>query len=177
MSKIISFVIYLYNKKAFFLGSLYARFWKLFVKHMGDNVYIMPKCLLYSPGNISIGNNVSINHHTYLTGAGGLDIGNWVMFGTNCNVLTTNHRYDDYKVPMMLQGFSSGKVIIEDDVWIGSSVIILPNVKIGKGSIVAAGSVVNKDVPPYSIVGGVPAKLLKSRFDDSTLLKAKKTSF
>jgi len=118
---------------------------------------------------------VSINHHTALSGPGGLEIGNFVMMGSNCNILTSNHNFDKHDVPMMFQGTKPGKVVIKDDVWLGANVIILPNVTVGRGSIIAAGAVVNKDVPDFSIVGGVPAKVLKYRFSPDTIKKAQKS--
>ncbi len=103
-----------------------------------------------------IGKNSFIDKH--------VTIGKYVMMGPNCNIYTRNHKYSDTKKPMCFQGFSEYKpVIIEDDVWIGSNVIILPGITIGYGSIIGAGSVVTKDVEPYSIVGGNPARFLKSR--------------
>ncbi|WP_321430940.1 acyltransferase [uncultured Methanolobus sp.] len=110
-------------------------------------------------GNYSgLGPNSFIGKHT--------TIGDHVMMGPNVAILTRNHRYDDLSVPMRLQGYHEYEpVVIEDDVWIGRQVIILPGCRIGKGSILGSGAVVTKDVPPYSIVGGVPARVIKSRLN------------
>ena len=78
-------------------------------------------------------------------------------------VTATIHNFEDVSVPMMWQGLSSKKVVIEDDVWVGGKSVILPGVTIGRGSIIAAGSVVTKDIPPFVIAGGVPAKIIKYR--------------
>ncbi len=78
-------------------------------------------------------------------------------------IITNTHNFENCDIPMRTQGLKNISVTIEDDVWIGSRVIILPGIKIGKGSIIGAGAVVTKDVPEYSIVGGVPAKLIRSR--------------
>jgi maltose O-acetyltransferase len=95
---------------------------------------------------------------------GPLTLGDDVMMAPDVVILTQNHRFDDPTVPMLDQGYGPAReVVIEDDVWIGTNAIILPGVRLGKGSIVAAGAVVTKDVPPYAIVGGNPARLLKSR--------------
>lgn len=84
--------------------------------------------------------------------------------GAECIVYTKNHAFSNLDTPMMYQGYLETKpVYIEDDVWIGGRVIILPGRRIGKGAIVGAGSVVTKDVPDYAIVGGNPAKVLKYR--------------
>ncbi|BDU75913.1 acyltransferase [Mesoterricola sediminis] len=95
---------------------------------------------------------------------GPLDIGDDVMMAPGVVILTQNHRFDDLTVPMLDQGYvGGGAVVIEDDVWIGTNAIILPGRRLGRGSIIAAGAVVTKDVPPYAIVGGNPARLLRSR--------------
>lgn len=94
-----------------------------------------------------------------------LKIGNDVMMGREVLIFGQNHRFDDLSIPMRLQGFKSLPVIIEDDVWIGARVIILPGVVIGKGTILGAGAVVTKDVPPFAICGGNPAKVIRFRKD------------
>lgn len=91
-------------------------------------------------------------------------IGKYVMMGPNCYVLDRNHRYDQIDKPMCFQGFTGKQpLIIEDDVWIGRDVLMTPGRIIKKGSIVAAGCVLCKDFPEYSIIGGCPSKLIKSR--------------
>lgn len=103
-----------------------------------------------------IGVNARIN--------GTCTIGNYVMMGADVTVITHNHVFDRTDIPMMDQGFEEERpVVIGNDVWIGDKVTILPGVNIGDGSIIGAGAVVTHDVEPYSIVGGVPAKLIKMR--------------
>lgn len=93
-----------------------------------------------------------------------VEIGDNVMIGPFLLCYTSNHAFKDVNVPMIDQGFSEKKGIrIENDVWIGARVIILPGVTIGIGSVVGAGAVVTKDVPPYAIVAGNPAKVVKYR--------------
>lgn len=109
---------------------------------------------------------IGINAKIY----GECHIGAFVMMGTDVTVITRNHRFDRTDVPMMKQGFEDEKpVYIGDDVWIGDRVIILPGVHIGNGCIIAAGSVVTKDVPRYTVVGGVPAKVIRARFSEDEL--------
>lgn len=94
-------------------------------------------------------------------------IGNDVMMGPNCTIYTRNHRFDDITTTMRGQGFQEERpVTIEDDVWIGGHVIILPGVTIGHGAIVGAGAVVSKDVPPYAIAAGNPARVVKYRIKE-----------
>jgi len=114
-------------------------------------------------GNIVIGEKCSINPYTILYGHGNLTIGNNVLIAGHTLIIPANHIFTDVNRPIGVQGLTMKGIIIEDDVWIGSGCRILDGVTIGKGAIVAAGAVVNKTVEPFSIVGGVPAKLIKNR--------------
>lgn len=163
-----------YNNIVFGIGKIRANFWRIFLNKMGKNCFIMSNCNIGSPRGISLGNSVSINHHTTISGHDKLIIGNYVMIGPNCNILTANHGYSDIRKPMIQQELLYGPIEIEDDVWLGANVIILPNTKIGRGSIVGANAVVTKNVEPYSIVGGVPAKIIKYRFSKKKISEAKK---
>lgn len=115
------------------------------------------------PYRIRIGRNVTLNEWVYLGGFGGLTIGSNVRIGHRTSVITSDHVYDDLSVPIHEQGLIPGEVVIEDNVWIGCNVTILKGVRIGRGAIVAAGAVVTRDVPPYAIVAGVPAKPIGAR--------------
>lgn len=154
-----------------------ARFWKLFIKKMGKKVFIMDSCIISSPLGIEIGDHVCINHHTTISGKGSLKIGNFIMIGPNCNILTADHGSKNQTEPMMFQEIVYGPVEIEDDVWLGANVVILPNVKIGRGAIVGANAVVTKNVPAFAIVGGVPAKLIRYRFSKEEMEKLKNETF
>lgn len=114
-------------------------------------------------GNIVIGDKCSINPYTILYGHGNLTIGNNVLIAGHTLIIPANHIFTDVNRTINVQGLTMKGIIIEDDVWIGAGCRILDGVTIGKGAIVAAGAVVNKTVEPYSIVGGVPAKLIKNR--------------
>lgn len=161
------------NRLLFGLARLRARLWQPFVKHMGTAVYLMRDCYITSPQGISVGNYVCINRHTLLGGQGSLTIGNYVNIGPNCNLITANHRFDQPDKPMAFQGITTGPIVIEDDVWLGVNVTVLPNVRIGRGAVVGASAVVTKDVPPYAIVAGVPARVLRYRFDEVTRNRAR----
>jgi len=96
-----------------------------------------------------------------------VEFGNYVLIAPDVSIIGGDHSYNLPGVPMILSDRPKiPKTILEDDVWIGRKVIINAGVKIGRGAIVAAGAVVTKDIPPYSIVGGVPAKVIKMRFDN-----------
>jgi len=120
-----------------------------------DNVYIG------NGSKVTIGEHCHINENVFIQGA---NIGNYVMIAPNVTLLNSLHNYQNIDIPMIKQGgVENLNSTIEDDVWIGRNVIIMPNITIGKGSVVGAGSIVTKDVEPYSVVGGVPAKLIKRR--------------
>lgn len=157
------FLQYIYNVIVFASASLRSKFWGLFLKKIGVSCQFMSGVKIGSPFQVEIGNHVGINHHVELGGQFGLKIGDYVMIGPYSQILTANHKFESIEKPMKLQGIDGGPIIIEDDVWIGSFVVILPHVRIGKGSIIGAHSVVTHDVAPYSIMGGVPAKLIKYR--------------
>lgn len=111
--------------------------------------------------SLKIGANCQINENVFIQGA---KIGSFVMIAPNVSILTKGHSFLDTEIPMVQQGDTEELIPeIENDVWIGRNAIIMPGVKIGKGSIIGAGAVVTKDVEPYSIVGGIPAKLLRKR--------------
>ncbi len=91
-------------------------------------------------------------------------IGNYVMMGPNTIIFPHNHEFSDTETPMMFQGNTTKmKTVIEDDVWIGQNVMMTPGRHIAKGSVIAAGCVLTKDFPEYSVIGGNPSRLLKSR--------------
>lgn len=114
-------------------------------------------------GNIVIGENCSINPYTILYGHGNLAIGNNVLIAAHTVIIPANHVFTDTSKPINTQGLVTKGITIGDDVWIGTGCKILDGVHVGEGAIVAAGAVVNKDVQPYSIVAGVPAKVIKVR--------------
>lgn len=134
---------------------------KCFLKGLGKHSAICRNVEIRAPWRISIGNNTSINKRVLLDGRGnGLIIGNNVDIAQESNIWTLQHDYNnpDYKT-------EAGMTVIEDYVWIASRVTVLPGVKIGYGAVVAACSVVTKDVPPLSVVAGCPAKVIGRRED------------
>ena len=132
-----------------------------FDKH-GRNINI-EKGANFGRGNgIEIGDNSGIGVNCEVRGP--LEIGKDVMMGPEVRIMTSSHNTSQTDIPMCQQGhLPKRKVTICDDVWIGTRVIILPGVTIGKGAIIGAGAVVTKDVPEYAVVAGVPAKVIKYR--------------
>lgn len=116
-------------------------------------------CINNAVGDVIIGDNTRIGLHTTVIGP--VEIGSNVNLAQGIVVTALNHNFTDCTKRIDEQGVSTAKVTIGNDVWIGANATILPGVTIGNHSVVAAGAVVTKDVPPYSLVGGVPAKILK----------------
>lgn len=174
---------------AFFVGipfvidKVYSFFLKRAMRHCGEDVYIRP---LYSDfkgiNNYIIGSHVSIpKHSTFYSTEATLTIKDNVIFGPNPTIITGDHRIDVVGLPIIdsqvkLPENDMG-VTIEEDVWTGANVIILKGVTIGRGSVVAAGAVVNKSCPPYSIIGGIPAKVLKYRFSIDQIIEHEKNIY
>lgn len=113
--------------------------------------------------NITIEDDVSIASNVTIVAGGGVKIGARTMIGHGSKLITAGHKIPADRGSMRFSGAHFDKIDIESDVWIGTQVVILPGLKIGEGAIVAAGAVVTKDVKPFSVVGGVPAKLIKMR--------------
>ena len=137
---------------------------------IGNNVSILSNTIIECTGVIRnigeelvVGNNVGIAQNCFIQVRGKVLIGNNVIFGPGVSIFSENHNYSDPTEFINKQGETRIGVTINDGVWIASGATILDGVTIGSNSIIAAGSLVNKDVPPFSIVGGVPAKLLKVR--------------
>jgi acetyltransferase-like isoleucine patch superfamily enzyme len=123
--------------------------------------------VLARPGEgISIGDRVGISEYAHLGGQGGIEIGNDVIFGPGVHVFSENHRFSETSRPIRDQGEERAAVVIEDDCWIGAGATILAGVRIGTGSVVGSRAVVIADVPPRSVVVGVPARLVSTRKDE-----------
>jgi acetyltransferase-like isoleucine patch superfamily enzyme len=131
---------------------------------IGGNSYLSSHCILNTfDGWITMGSHCTVNSYAILYGQGGLQIGNDVRIAPQVMIMPTNHIYEDPHVPIWRQGLRAKGIKIEDDVWLGAGAIVLDGVTIGKGSVIGAGAVVAKDIPPYSIAVGVPAIVIKKR--------------
>lgn len=158
--------------------------------HLGRNAYLDQGVYLHAcPQGIRIGENSFIMHgsvlHVYnfrnlphafirigadsligelnvLRGQGGITIGDRVYTAPLVQLLAVNHIYSDPTRPMVDQGITATGIVVEDDVWIGAGAVVTDGVRIGKGAVVAAGAVVTKDVPPHTVVAGVPARVIKT---------------
>ena len=154
-------------------------------KSVGANVILEPGVLVFHPDRISIGSNVYVGHGTilkayhlnemvigantwigqgcFLHSAGGIEIGSCVGIGPGVKILTSAHRDDRVDLPIMHQALVFGRVVLADGCDVGVGAILLPGVTIGEGAVVGAGSIVSRDVPPFGVVAGNPARLLRMR--------------
>ena len=140
--------------RSFFAGPL--------LKHAGEKINIQPGARMYPLCNISIGDNSGIGQGAFIVAFDLVEIGDNVMTGPQLMIYTTNHGTECSK-PMIQQPVRSAPVKIGNDVWIGARVTILSGVTIGEGAVVAAGAVVTRNVAPYTVVGGVPARKIRDR--------------
>jgi acetyltransferase-like isoleucine patch superfamily enzyme len=146
------------------LPSQHLRHWlyrRVFHLTLGRDSVIYNSCEIRNPRGITIGDFTSIGDQCTLDGRGGLTIGNSVNFSTGVWIWTMQHQVNDPEF-----GCESAPVVIEDFAWISCRAVVLPGVRIGKGAVVAAGAVVTKDVEPFAVVGGVPAKKIGERSRD-----------
>jgi acetyltransferase-like isoleucine patch superfamily enzyme len=116
-------------------------------------------CINNAVGDVVIGDHTRIGLHNTVIGP--VTIGNHVNLAQGITITALNHNFEDKSQRIDDQGVSTDPVIVGDDIWIGANAVILPGVSIGHHSVVAAGAVVTKDVPPHSLVAGVPAKIIK----------------
>ena len=125
---------------------------------LSKNVRFFEGVHVRNPKGITLGEGCSIGTRVLLDGREGLTAGKSVAFGYECIIWTLNHDYNDLNFKT-----KGGPVTIGDYAWICSRSIVLPGIKIGKGAVVASGAIVTKDVPPYAIVAGIPAKIVGER--------------
>lgn len=137
---------------------------------IGDDTFIMHHTALHvfnfrdlPRARITIGKNCFIGEFNVIRGQGGVTIGDGVYTGPMVQIMAVNHVYDDPARPIREQGITAQGIVLEDDVWIGASAVILDGVTIGRGSVIGAGSVVTGNIPPYSIAVGTPARPVKDR--------------
>jgi acetyltransferase-like isoleucine patch superfamily enzyme len=135
---------------------------------IGDNSIIMHGAVLHvynfrglPTAGIKIGKDSLVGEYSVIRGQGGVTIGDRVFTSPFTQILAVNHVFNDPNRPFVDQGITAEGIVIEDDVWLGAGAIVTDGVRVGKGSVVAAGAVVTKDVLPYTVVAGVPARQIK----------------
>lgn len=138
-------------------------YWSERLNKLGHQTIIYPFARIYSPGNVSIGSNVSINDFVHIWGSGGVTIGDNSLIAAHCTITSQSHDANALSLNLLYRETKDDKQVnIGKNVWIGSGAIILPGVNIGDNSIVAAGAVVRKSISPNSLYAGVPAKFIRS---------------
>ncbi len=149
------------------LPSIFGLYWryisfKSLSLESGENIYIAQNVYMKNIENIIIGSNVSMHEMCYLDGYGGINIGDNVSIAHSTSLISFDHTYNDITTPIKYNPSIKKAIILHKDIWVGAGVRILGGNTIGKRSIIAAGSVITKDVEEYSIYGGIPAKKIKS---------------
>lgn len=142
-------------------------FYGFFLNNCGKNLNVGLRVKIQVPRNVDVGKNVGFNYGVWIAANynknGKIILGNNVLIGPYSILHSGNHNFKDPKTPIHKQGFKFNRIIIEDDVLISARCTILSGVTIGKGSVIAAGSVITKNIPPYSVVAGVPGKIISTR--------------
>jgi len=142
---------------------------------IGDRSIVMHGAVLHvyhfrglPHSGISIGQDSLVGEYSVIRGQGGVTIGDGVYTSPFTQIIAVNHVFDDPNRPFVDQGITAEGIVIEDDVWLGAGAVITDGVHIGKGAVIAAGAVVTKDVPAHTVVGGVPARVIKEITDEHT---------
>jgi acetyltransferase-like isoleucine patch superfamily enzyme len=136
----------------------------------GPELCVFPGSVFHYPLNVTIGRNVFINRNVTIDAPAPVFIGNMVLIGPGVIINSGNHIYRDSQSSIRSQGHQIEEINIDDDVWIGANSCILAGVRIGHGAVVGAGSVVTRDVSPFSVVAGVPASVIGQRTPQPTSL-------
>lgn len=132
--------------------------------HLGNDARLSRYCTIRSgPGSVYVDKGAVIAAFCQFIGSGGLTIGKYTIIARNVLILSGTHSYEDTSIPIKFQASKVKMVDIGEDAWIGANVVIMPGVTIGDGSVIGAGSVVTKDIPPYNVAAGAPAKVIKKR--------------
>jgi acetyltransferase-like isoleucine patch superfamily enzyme len=135
---------------------------------IGTNTLVMHGAILHvynfrglPHAGIRIGRDSLIGEYSVIRGQGGVTIGDRVYTSPGAQIIAVNHVFDDATRPFVEQGITAKGIVIEDDVWLGSAAVVTDGVRVGRGAVVAAGAVVTRDVPPHTVAGGVPARVLR----------------
>lgn len=144
-----------------FFKSLYLRL--LFKSSIGKRVVFYPGVWIFTGKNLHLGDDVDLARSVLITTDGGVSIGARTLIGYGTMIFSSNHKVPENKLEIFDSGHEKKFVEIKNDVWIGAGCIILPGVTIGEGSVVAAGSVVTKNLPDFVYAAGVPARVIKER--------------
>ena len=159
-----AYITWIFRGLPSFLGFI-PRFviYKLLMRRLDSFCIIQPNVFINHCFRLSVGRNFVVNSNTYINAVGGITIGDNVLLGVNVVISSGVHNYSDRSTPVTLQPITPKQIIIEDDVWIGANVVIMPGITLRKGTVVGAGAVVTHSTDPYSVMAGVPARKIKER--------------
>jgi acetyltransferase-like isoleucine patch superfamily enzyme len=137
---------------------------------LDDDVWLSPGCyvIAYRDAQVGIGARTYVGHRCLFYGHGGIQVGSDVLLANDVQLICGNHTFARRDLPIRAQPTVERPIVIEDDVWLGASVIVLGGVTVGRGAVVGAGAVVTHDLPPYSLARGVPAQVVGERGDESS---------
>jgi len=140
---------------------------------IGDDVVIGPYSVIRASmltrlgEGVRIGKRSAMDAYSYIGAGGGVFIGDCVIMGQHVSFHAENHQYDRLDVPIREQGITRKGIVIEDDCWVGSNVTFLDGVRVGRGCVIAAGTIVRGEIPAYSVVAGVPGRVIKTRKEEA----------
>lgn len=158
IARLLAYVIVFFEPLGAVVDSVRNEYWRQKFNSMGKRSKIYGSIYVTHPQNVDVGDHTTINKGVILRARNRISVGNHVRISSMAIIVTAGLNVDGEETPY---GHFSLPIIIEDDVWIGSGSQVMPGVTVGRHSIVLAGAVVTKDVAPYSIVGGVPARFIR----------------
>ena len=145
------------------LNRLKALFLRARGARVGKRVVFYPGVWISPGSGLELGDDVDLARNVLVTTGGGVSIGDRVLVGYGAQIFSTNHSIPGGRAPIFYAGHEPARVLIEKDAWLGANCVVVPGVRIGEGTVVAAGSVVTKDLPAWTICAGVPARVVRER--------------
>jgi len=163
-SEVEGWLIWLFGSFPGVIGfSLRTMVYKLLFKKLKGFAWIQPRVTFIQTNRLKIGRFFAVNSGTYINAIGGITIGDYVLIGSNVTISSGMHPIDGQGVPVISRPSKPMPIKIEDDVWIGAGVVIMPGITLKKGTVVGANAVVTKDTEEYAVVVGAPAKKIRIR--------------
>lgn len=140
---------------------------KIFCKECSGFSWIQPRVIFVHSERIKVGKLFGVNSNSYINGIGGIEIGDYVLLGSNVTISSGVHPIRGVNPPIITRQSIPKKIVIEDDVWVGSNAVIMPGIRIARGTVIGANSVVTKDTLPYTVMAGSPARVINRRDIDA----------